>query len=44
MASAAVTAALAAAALALLKISLGCFPAKGDSRKFAIEWLVLLIY
>jgi hypothetical protein len=44
MASAVVTAASAAAALVPFGMSLGCLPAKGDSRKFVIEWPVLLKY
>jgi hypothetical protein len=41
MASAAVTAALAAAALVPFEMSLGCLPAKGDSRNFVIEMPLL---
>ena len=44
MASAAVTAASAAAALVLVFVSLGCLPAKGDSKNFLIEWSVVLQY
>jgi hypothetical protein len=44
MASAAVTAALAAAALVPFEMSLWCLPAKGDSRNFLIEWPVVLPY
>jgi hypothetical protein len=44
MASAAVTAASTAAALVPFKMSLGCLLAKGDSRKFLIEWPVVLPY
>jgi hypothetical protein len=42
MASAAVTAASAAAALVPFVMSLSCLPAKGASRSFVIEKLVLL--
>jgi hypothetical protein len=44
MASAAVTAASAAAALVPFDLSLGCLPAKGDSRNFLIESPVVLPY
>jgi hypothetical protein len=44
MASAAVTAASAAAAFVPFEISLGCLPAKGDSRIYLIEWPVVLPY
>jgi hypothetical protein len=44
MASVAATAASAAAASVPFLISLGCLPAKGDSRNFMIDWLVSLIY
>jgi hypothetical protein len=43
MASAAVTAASAAAALVPFEMSLECLPAKGVSRNFSIERLVLLL-
>ena len=42
--SAAVTAASAAAVLVPFEMSLGCLPAKGDSRNFLIEWPVVLSY
>jgi hypothetical protein len=42
MASAAVTAASAAVALVPFEMSLGCLPAKGDSRNFLIERPALL--
>jgi hypothetical protein len=42
MASAAVTAVSAAAALVPFEMSLGCLPAKGDSRNFLIERPALL--
>jgi hypothetical protein len=44
MASAAVTAASAAAASELVSMSLGCLPAKGDSKNFSIERPVWLLY
>jgi hypothetical protein len=44
MASAAVTAASAAAALVPFEVSLGCLPAKGVSRNFLFEWPVVLPY
>ena len=44
MASAAVTAASAAAALVPFETSLGCLPAKGASRNYSIERPVLLPY
>ena len=43
MASAAVTATSAVDALVPFKMGLGCLPAKGDSRNFVIEWLVVFI-
>ena len=43
-ASAAVTAASVAAALVPFEMSFGCLLAKGDSKNFVIEWLVVFKY
>jgi hypothetical protein len=43
MGSAAATAASAAAALVPFLMSFGCLPAKGASRNFSVERLVLLL-
>jgi hypothetical protein len=44
MASPAVTATSAAAALVPFEMSFGCLLAKGDSKNFVIEWLVVFKY